>query len=264
MITQTERVKRCRKKNRQLSIANCQLCYTFVPMLRKVCCRCGYYLSLIVVSLFVLSACGDKTKKPSSNPLHLKTIMPKGLHLRQGDVVFRLGGGIMSSAVLEADPKGGYSHCGIVVDSAGTLMIVHAVPGEPDYEGDPDRVKMETPEKFFSTENAFKGEVRRPKDPEMADRAAQIALQTYKRHTLFDNDFNNEDTTEMYCTELVVHAFKQAGRPIVGKPEHFLNIPAMPITCWMPSDIYDSDFFKPVSRFPIYKKKAKNNQQKPK
>lgn len=25
-------------------------------------------------------------------------------------------------------------------------MIVHAVPDEPDFEGDPDRVKMETPE----------------------------------------------------------------------------------------------------------------------
>ena len=218
-------------------------------------------LSLLLVCLLAMGCRRqpDNHKVVVINP-HT-TILPKRVVLQEGDVVFRLGGGIMSSAVLEADPKGGYSHCGIVVDSAGTLMVVHAVPGEPDYEGDPDRVKMETPEKFFSTENAFKGEVCRPIDGDVGHKAAQVALRTYKRHTLFDNDFDNDDTTKMYCTELLVHAFKQAGRPIVGKPEHYLNIPAMPITCWMPSDIYESDFFKPVARFPVYKKKSKKRKE---
>ena len=44
-----------------------------------------------------------------------------------------------SQAVLLAEKDGAYSHTGIVVDSAGVLMIVHAVPGEPDFEGDEDR-----------------------------------------------------------------------------------------------------------------------------
>ena len=213
--------------------------------------------SLLLLSLLFILSCkegqkSDKHKVVIINPN--STLMPKGVQLREGDVLYRLGGGIMSSAVLEADPNGGYSHCGIVVDSAGTLMVVHAVPGEPDYEGDPDRVKMETPEKFFAKENAFKGEITRPRDAQIGHKAAEVALRIYHKKTLFDHDYNNEDTTKMYCTELVIYAYEKAGRPLVGPPQHHFNIPAYEITCWMPSDIYESKFFKPVARFPKYKK----------
>ena len=38
---------------------------------------------------------------------------------------------------MAADRGGSYSHVGMVVDSCGVMMVVHAVPDEPDYEGDP-------------------------------------------------------------------------------------------------------------------------------
>ena len=88
-----------------------------------------------------------------------RNILPEDFELRTGDVVFRRGGGFTSKVVLAADVNGEYSHIGIVVDSAGTKMIVHAVPDEPDYEGDEDRVKMEAPERFFSTQYTLIGEV---------------------------------------------------------------------------------------------------------
>ena len=69
------------------------------------------------------------------------TIFPAGCELKTGDIVFRRGGGISSHAVMMADRNGRYSHVGIVVDSAGKKMIVHAVPDEPDFEGDPDRAR---------------------------------------------------------------------------------------------------------------------------
>ena len=62
-----------------------------------------------------------------------RSILPETVELRAGDVVFRRGGGLTSRAVLMADAQGQYSHIGIVVDSAGQKMIVHAVPGEPDF-----------------------------------------------------------------------------------------------------------------------------------
>ena len=75
-------------------------------------------------------------------------IMPDDCTLHTGDVVFRRGSGLTSRTVIALDEKGEYSHVGIVVDSAGVKMVVHAVPDEPDFEGDPDRVKMDTPEQF--------------------------------------------------------------------------------------------------------------------
>ncbi len=109
-------------------------------------------------------------------------IFPGNCRLLPGDVVFRKGEGAASRIVMFADNGGIYSHVGIAVDSAGTMMIVHAVPGEPDFKGDPDRVKMDTPQKFFSTANAACGEVRRLKGgSSAARRAAVYATQVYRR-----------------------------------------------------------------------------------
>ena len=114
-----------------------------------------------------------------------RSILPDDFTLRAGDVVFRRGEGITSRVVLATDANGNYSHVGIVVDSAGSKMIVHAVPGEPDFDGDADRVKMDTPGRFFSRKRATKGEVCRPRNDSIAQRAAEAALRVYRKGVLF-------------------------------------------------------------------------------
>ena len=91
-----------------------------------------------------------------------QSILPEHTLLKAGDVVFRQGNGLTSRAVRAADSDGRFSHIGIVADSAGALRIIHAVPDEPDFPGDPDRVKMETPERFFNAIHASCGKVMRP------------------------------------------------------------------------------------------------------
>lgn len=113
----------------------------------------------------ILVSCGEREEE--------RSILPDDFALCAGDVVFRRGEGITSRAVLATDANGNYSHVGIVVDYAERRMIVHAVPGEPDFEGDVDQVKMDTPEKFFSYKNASKGEVCRLRDSSIAQRASR-------------------------------------------------------------------------------------------
>ncbi|MBQ9357517.1 MAG: hypothetical protein IJT98_09560 [Prevotella sp.] len=177
-------------------------------------------------------------------------LLPADAELKEGDVVFRRGGGLTSHAVLVADRKGQYSHVGIVVDSCGTLLVVHAVPGEPDFEGDPDRVKADRPEHFFSSEYTSIGEVCRPRDEHAAAVAAQAAWQAYQRHTLFDHDYDDSDTTKMYCTELVAYAYRHAGIDLVeDRGGHYINLPFLQGECVYPSDIYQSDFLTSVIKF---------------
>ena len=83
----------------------------------------------------------------------------KGQKLKVGDIVLRCGSGMTSRAVQIADGGGCYSHVGIVVDSAGTLMIVHAVPHEHEDPKDEETVKMETPEAFFSSMRTSNGRI---------------------------------------------------------------------------------------------------------
>lgn len=208
-------------------------------MFRKKIMKTVFSLAILAVALI---SCGNKRPR---------TIFPDGLELKTGDVVFRRGGGISSHAVMMADRGGRYSHVGIVVDSAGRKMIVHAVPGEPDFKGDPDRVKMETPEKFYSSVNANAGEVKRlAGDTLTAHNAADYALAAYRRGTLFDHEYDDGDTTKMYCCELVETAYSKAGMPLAGNVRHDISLPGLKrIRCILPSDICNSRQLRKIISF---------------
>lgn len=199
-------------------------------------------LFTIIFAAAMLASCADGEQR---------SILPEGCELRAGDVVFRRGSGLTSRAVLAADRHGAYSHIGIVVDSCGVMMVVHAVPGEPDYEGDPDRVKMDTPRRFFSSMNATIGEVKRLRgDSATAALAARYAMEVYKRGTLFDHDYDDADTTKMYCCELVDFAYRKAGRPLAGRKRHYFHLPGLePIRCILPSDICNNTALTTIVTF---------------
>lgn len=155
-----------------------------------------------------------------------KTILPADVELREGDVVLRRGGGLTSHAVLAAEGGGAYSHVGIVADSCGTLVVVHAVPGEASREGEPDRVKADRPAQFFSNLRASRGSVWRHPDAQKARGAARQAMNYYARRLLFDHDYDDLDTTRLYCCELVEHAYNAVGATLVGSRRHNFALPA--------------------------------------
>jgi len=164
-------------------------------------------------------------------------------------LVFRLGGGLTSRAITTYDRGGRYSHVGQVVDSAGQPMVIHAVPDEHDSPSDSDRVKMDRAEHFFSSQYTSIGEVCRTVDTAVAHRAALAALAVYRRHTLFDHDYDDADTAKMYCTELIVHAYAHAGLPLVGAERHEVRLPMLSADCIFPSDIRNSRLLETVITF---------------
>ena len=188
-----------------------------------------------------LAACTEGTKETH--------ILPPDVRLRTGDVVFRQGSGLTSHAVRLADTDGNYSHVGIVADSAGQLLVVHAVPGEGREESNADRVRADKPEAFFSTQRANIGAVARTADSVAAQRAAAAAWQVYKRGTPFDHDYDDTDTLSMYCTELVVHVYKAAGLMLVGSERHEVELPGLKCQCIYPSDVFRSPRLKTIKTF---------------
>ena len=195
---------------------------------------------IMFVSLLAISCSGSRGNR---------SILPDGLVLADGDIVFRRGTGLMSHTVVAAD-GGRYSHVGIVVDSAGVKMIVHAVPDEPDFPGDIDRVKMESPRKFFSTINANVGEVMRHTDKNVAREAAREAMRLYRCGLLFDHDYDDHDSTKLYCSELVERAYLRAGVSLAELRRHDFSVPGFHFDhVIMPSDIYESSQLRTIARF---------------
>ncbi|MBQ7057025.1 MAG: hypothetical protein IJM84_03660 [Bacteroidaceae bacterium] len=197
------------------------------------------WLITVCISMLVAVSC-------SKEPPH--SILPQGADLQCGDIVLREGTSIESHAVMMGG--GAYSHVGIVVDSAGQLMIVHAVPGEADFDGDPARVKLDKPETFFLSDRATSGEVRRYHDANIAQRAARHAYAIYKRRTLFDNDYNDRDTTQMYCSEMVEYVYKCERTDVCDSQKHDYQLPGfMHDGVRIPYDFAESKKLKTIIKF---------------
>ena len=113
---------------------------------------------LTIVLFYLLQAC---LASCGASEERTHSIFPREARLRTGDVVMRRGLGFASHAVTFADRGGAYSHIGIVAWEDGEWMVVHAVPGEPDFPGDEDRVKMEPLDAYFRSDRAGEGCVLR-------------------------------------------------------------------------------------------------------
>ncbi len=181
-----------------------------------------------------LTGCGDGDRKPDG-------VMLPTDRFHDGDLAFRRGTGLTSRVVLAADHRGLYSHVGLLKRMEARWYVVHAVPGEPDYPGDEDRVKVDAVEHFFSRPLAAGGAVMRVKDaPERARRAVEHALVLYRNGVLFDHEYDLTDTTRMYCTEMVDFVYKKEGVDLSEGRLSRVNIPLFNGDYLLPNDIAQS------------------------
>ena len=151
----------------------------------------------------------------------MKSILPINVTLQEGDVIFRKGTGMASRVVTTADNDGVYSHVGIVVRKGNALMVVHAVPDEHDFDGDVDRVKLDSLDRFYSESYASRGEIMRHGDSIAASMAARKALEVYERGTLFDNDYDDEEL--VYDVPEGKFFFLGDNRPISKDSRRWIN-----------------------------------------
>ena len=210
---------------------NCASSETSRGRIRRHAAR-GLRLTVVLLLASLLMGCGQAKEEHS--------LLPDSLRLQVGDVVFRRCTGLTSRVVMMSDREGIFSHTGIVADSAGQLMVVHAVPGESERRDEPDRVKMEPLGRFFSSRQAVAAGVARPKDAEAGRRAAEYALRRYREGTLFDHDFDDNDTTRLYCTQLVTLAYRQAGVRLVDSVPEIIDLPSFHYRCILPSQLLQS------------------------
>jgi hypothetical protein len=201
------------------------------------------YSRYLVVAV-LLAACGGGRDEEARDFASIKA------ELQAGDIVFRRGTGMVSHAVLTADRGGAYSHTGIVVDDGGVLKIVHVVPGEPDANGVKDRIKAEAPELFFALDNAVEGAVMRIQNEEdIAERAARRALALVETGVAFDHDYDLQDTTRMYCTELLQFVFERERCDLTDGARSHISIPGFAGEYILPTDIQDSPRVRSIYRF---------------
>ena len=202
---------------------------------------------IALVALISSGICGLFFSCCDSNTQYSPVFSEDTLH--EGDVVFRRGRSMVSRFILVADNDGNYSHIGIIVYHDNKWKVIHAVPGEPDYEGDKDRVKMDDVTVFFKDEYAKSGAIMRFNNDSIAQNAATRALAIYERVTLFDHQYNLEDSTQMYCTEMIHFVFDKSGIDLTEGRRSRINAPALSGTYIFPSDIERNPRLKLIDSF---------------
>ena len=170
--------------------------------------------------------------------------------LREGDLLFRRGIGVLGRAVVATDDEGRFSHVGIAVKVDNEWHVVHAVPDEPDFEGDFDRVKCEPIERFYDEFRAGNGAVYRPNvSNETIAVAVRNALRLSAEQRPFDHDYDLGDTTALYCTELVEYVFGLGGVSMSEGRQTHVNFPSMTGDYIMPSDLTKNNKLNPIYSF---------------
>ena len=160
--------------------------------------------------------------------------------MREGDLVFRCGEGIVSRAVLSVEEDGVYSHVGILVRDGDAWKVVHAVPGEKEHPGDFDRVKAEAPERFLAPDRARAGALVHCglSDPAVLARIRETALGWARDNVPFDDDFDIADSSRLYCTELVWRLYRRAGIDLSEGRRRRLDILFVHGDCLLPGHLF--------------------------
>lgn len=191
--------------------------------------------ALFVFVCVALSACSGKQG-------HVEVIdLSDSTEWRDGDIALRCGWGMESRAVT-ANGRSAYSHVGLIhYDSINRMWeIIHAVPGEDD----PEYLKAEPLSVFYSKERARSGAwLRVDCSDSIAKQAVEYALRKVDEKVLFDNDYLLEDTTKLYCTELIWRSFLTVGIDVSSGNRHS----APRLVCAEEECIFPNDLEKSVT-----------------
>nr|MDK2851107.1 hypothetical protein [Candidatus Cloacimonadota bacterium] len=131
------------------------------------------------------------------------------LDLQEGDLMLRRGCSFVSTLISQAFPRAeGMSHCGIVVKIDGSWKIIHSISGSIS---DQDGIRIDPISSFAS--KAQNGKIYHIKPIFEIDRnlITEKAKQYLKQNVAFDHDFDLDDPSKMYCSELVRAVYLEAG-----------------------------------------------------
>jgi hypothetical protein len=163
--------------------------------------------------------------------------------MRTADLVFRTGTGVYSQMLNMQQDTVHYSHIGLLVDLDSAWYVVHAVPKELDGPNDFERVKLEKLEDFLSKKRCLHASLVHTPVPR-SDRIVAKALRYARDSVRFDNNFDLNDTTELYCTEMIWRLFLMEGIDLSEGRRSYRSFPTfMGKGCIAPEDIllYDGN-----------------------
>ncbi len=161
-------------------------------------------LVIITVALLYVFIFSDKPDKThNSANCYCLSEDEKSL-LQDGDIILRKGYGFVSNQIIETLKDSlNISHCGIIVQIDSCWSVVHSTPGYFSIPFKDDGVIITSLSKFMESSYPNSIIITRLKRDHLSQ-IAEKALNYAERKVPFDYDFNYNDTTSLYCSELIL------------------------------------------------------------
>ena len=177
--------------------------------LRKILCRVAGVIiclgAVVVITVFVVVKC---TRQPFSPP--------DTSQWQTGDVFFSAGNAWQSTIVraFGGESIDRSTHCGFILINHGQPMLVHM---STEY----NQITAETIDQYAQVNDVSSIKAMRVTPP-----LDTVALRRYLQYNLsihrpFDHRFSHSDTTQFYCTELIIQALLAQQRT---EPAYLLNL----------------------------------------
>ena len=183
--------------------------------------------------LTVVMSCSNNVFKSRAQVIYDTT------ELRNGDLLFRNGIGYESRVVTSLS-DGKFSHIGIAYHDGKQWNVIHAVPGENE-KGELEYLKCEPISEFYFHSRAkLGGSARVSCTDSIANTVAEKALNIVNRKVLFDNNYDINDTSELYCTELVRFVYLAQNIDLCEDRWHRIPIINTKVHVIFPEDIWNS------------------------
>jgi uncharacterized protein YycO len=213
-----------------------------IKLIPKILLSSGL-LTIFFALTFIYQTLSLKSNFSHGSP---EFIFTNQIELQNGDLIFRRGRSIESQIVLLTDRNSKYSHVGIIYLKDKKPFVVHSVPSENGTEY--ELIKMERVEKFLSEDKAAQFAVFRLEDSLMNTTrvASEFAYNYYLNKFRFDNQYDLNSDTKLYCTELIWKAYKNAGVDLVQNRLHDINFIVINKKMIMPSSIIKSRLLQKV------------------
>ncbi|MFD1294612.1 YiiX/YebB-like N1pC/P60 family cysteine hydrolase [Lutibacter holmesii] len=126
--------------------------------------------------------------------------------LKNGDLVLRCGKSTESYAVHIADATSEFTHIGILIFENNNPYVIHAVPHKLN------TVKKDAFTDFCSPKKASKIAVYRSSlTNSKIQHICNEAIRFYNEKYVFDSKYDLKTNKQLYCTELILKAFKNSG-----------------------------------------------------
>lgn len=121
-----------------------------------------------------------------------------------GDIIFTEGESLKSSVVKISDGENDtkFSHCGFILCEGDDVYVVHM-------SIDKDMIVKEPIDDFLVINSVLDFAVCRVQQEYDSNIISEALGKLLKRGVLFDNSFNNDDESELYCTELICNVYKR-------------------------------------------------------